>query len=204
MPQSGDATLWPGNQRWIDARTDLALHECIAAITYVAARTADEFGDVLLRLLTTASRFRLNFSHTLGHAEKQHFINTRRRKMDRFGRRIACMGVVATLMFALAGCVVNPNQGGQVISPPPPERKAFKDPKTHGKWLDICAQRGACRTQVALNTYCKRKGYDRAVGHTQAVSPVGHQNMRIVDQSICTTIIGNCTRVTRVTCERQR
>lgn len=92
--------------------------------------------------------------------------------------------------------------------PPPPRprprpvrTKVFTDPKVGGRWLDLCFAHGSCRTQQALNAFCRKEGYRTGSRPSNESSPLGHVNARIGDNSICTsTGFGNCHRITRVTC----
>ncbi len=80
--------------------------------------------------------------------------------------------------------------------------KVFTDPDVGGRWLDLCWKHGTCRTQQALNAYCRMKGYPGGGSkHRHENMGLGQVSSRIGDGSLCTsTGFGNCRRITRVTC----
>jgi hypothetical protein len=89
-------------------------------------------------------------------------------------------------------------------APPPPRQvrtKVFKDPLVGGRWLDLCYAHGGCRTQQALNAFCRLQGYKTGSRQRNNKSKLGHVNVRIGDNSKCTSNgLGNCRRITQVTC----
>ncbi|MDZ7668750.1 MAG: MAC/perforin domain-containing protein [Gammaproteobacteria bacterium] len=85
--------------------------------------------------------------------------------------------------------------------PPKPVRtKVFRDPKVAKRWLDLCYAKGSCRTQQAVNAFCRLKGYARATYHNSAKVKLGHTNVRIGDGSKCRAIGRKCHRIIAVTC----
>lgn len=87
-----------------------------------------------------------------------------------------------------------------VRSPAPPRTRVFNDPKVGGRWLDLCYAHGSCRTQRALNKFCRMEGYSTGSKHSSEKSTVGHVSVRIGDDSTCTSTPWTCHRITRVTC----
>ena len=86
---------------------------------------------------------------------------------------------------------------------PPPRAvrtKVFNDPKVGGRWLDLCYAHGGCRTQQALNAFCRLQGYRTGSNQRHEKSKVGHVSVRIGDDSKCTSTPWSCHRITRVTC----
>jgi hypothetical protein len=94
----------------------------------------------------------------------------------------------------------------QPIAGPAPQPQVqsatFNDPQAHGRWLDVCLAEGSCREQQAVDTFCQNEGYQRATAHQSRVTPFMQENARIGDGSLCLSGVGNCHRVTTVTCER--
>ncbi len=78
--------------------------------------------------------------------------------------------------------------------------KIYNNPKVGGRWLDLCYAQGSCRTQQAVNAYCRQRGYDKAGAYKYSKSKIGHKNARIGDNSTCLAIGRKCHRITKVQC----
>ena len=132
---------------------------------------------------------------------------TCRRPVARLAGRLAIALVAAV---SLSACVIDPSLmqggggggGGGGAPAPQVQQQTFGDPMVGGRWLDVCFAHGACREQQAVDAFCRQNGYQQAVGSQARVSAFGHENVRIGDNSVCTSIAGNCHRVISVTCRR--
>ena len=116
--------------------------------------------------------------------------------------RLAALALLGGIV--LGACV--PTNGGfyPAPTPEPPQiqTRTFNEPQVGGRWLDVCFAHGSCREQRAVNTFCQQQGYDRSISHQSRMTPPFQTNVRIGDQSVCRAAVGNCHRVTRLTCER--
>jgi hypothetical protein len=117
---------------------------------------------------------------------------------------IATAGLGACIQLAPA-----PGTGGgspqPIATPAPPPRvdsRTYNDPQVGGRWLDICLAHGSCREQQAVDRFCQEEGFQRATARQSRVTPFMQENVRIGDQSVCYSGVGNCHRVISVTCER--
>lgn len=103
------------------------------------------------------------------------------------------VAMIAAVMMAASGAAT---AEAKTVS------KKFNDPRVGGRWVDVCYAHGGCREQQAANTFCTMQGYEKATTYSSRVSKLGHQNVRIGDNSICTSLAGNCHRFTKITCQK--
>ncbi|MGF1624172.1 MAG: hypothetical protein ACFCVH_04760 [Alphaproteobacteria bacterium] len=122
-------------------------------------------------------------------------------------KSFAATAVIAAAV--LGACVqLGPGTGGspQPIGAPAPQpqvqRQTYNDPQVGGRWLDVCLAHGACREQQAVDKFCQQNGFQRATAHQSRVTAFLQENVRIGDQTVCLSGVGNCHRVVAVTCER--
>lgn len=123
------------------------------------------------------------------------FIHSRRVRSAAAAIAIALIGATA-----LSACIEQ--SGGSPTRPPQTQQRSFNNPQVGGRWLDVCFGQGSCRERQAIDTFCRQQGFQRAVNSQSRVAGIGHQTVRIGDQSVCTNILNNCHHVTRVTCAR--